>query len=112
MEVWLLCNVNKFPLDLGTNEALIQLGLCMTVHDFLHIGLWGCMDSLVVTKPPPKPLHMGLGYKEPETVQAQSYHMVLQFTVENIMAQAMWLEGISEPGSTTHTTHTSLTGAH
>ena len=42
----LLCNVNKFPLDPHTPAELIELGLCMSWQDFLHIGLWGFMDNL------------------------------------------------------------------
>ena len=81
-----LCNVNKFPLEHDTNSEPIQLGLCMSAQDFLHIGLWGFMDNLVVMSPP-KPLQVGLGYKEPEPVQVQRYHMVLQFIGGSIVAK-------------------------
>ena len=66
----LVCTVNKFPWDHDTHSELIQLGSCVSWQDFLHIGLWGFMDNLVVTKPS-KPMQLGLGYNEPKPVQAQ-----------------------------------------
>ncbi len=84
----LLCDVNKFPLDLAARSECIELGLRMSWQSFLHIGLWGFMDNLVVMKPP-KPMQLGLCYKSHKPAQVQRYHMVLEFSGENIVAQAM-----------------------
>ena len=46
------------------------------------------MDNLVVMKPP-KPMQLGFGLHDPKAVQVQRYHMVLQFTGENTVTQAM-----------------------
>ena len=110
-KVGLLCNVNIFPLDRNANSECIQLGLCMSWQDFFHIGLWGFMDNLVVMQPP-KPMQIGLGWRSPKPVQAQRYHMVLQFCGDNSVAQTMVQEATKGTGSTTHTAHTPSTGPH
>ena len=88
-----LCNVAKFPVDSHTHSELIELGLCMSWQDFLHIGLWSCMDNLVVKKPP-KPMKLVLGLNDPKAVKVQRYHMVLQFIGENTVAQVMMQDAI------------------
>ena len=49
-----LKHVNSLFVDPNSHADCIELGLCMRWRDFLHIGLWGLMDNLVVMKPPPK----------------------------------------------------------
>ena len=60
----------------------------MSWQDFLHVGLWGFMDNLVVMNPPTSQCTLGWAFKNSKPMQAQRNHMVLQVTGENTVANA------------------------
>jgi hypothetical protein len=108
---WLLCNVNQFPLDPETQTESIQLGLCMSWQDFLHIGLWGFQYNLVMMQPPSQ-RSSGWATRSPSQCSSRGTTWCCSSLVRTQWQRLCCKRPLWGPGSTTQTTHTSLIGAH